>query len=225
MHIVQQFDLLAKLFAAFFEELQGAPNIVSRLEYRAIDETGHGSRAGARAIARHAGHAYLHAHIAEALVHEMASLVDGLLKFGSGSVGVAIGGLATLAPKELIDGHTRLAAFDIPQRLVHAADGIIQHGAVAPIGAVIAGLPDIVDAVGVFTDQKRAQIFFDRGVDQFGALRERSAAVAVQAVLIGSDFDHGEPQAGRRGGDDAYVLDDWRTQSASGLGGLRLGVL
>ena len=144
---------------------------------------------------------------------------------GAGGVRVAIDGLAALAAEQLIDRHAGLAALDVPQRLVDAADGVVQHRAVAPVGAVVAGLPDVVDAVGGLADQERLQILLDRGIDQVGALREGGAAVAVQAVLVGGDLDDGEPQAGGRGGDHADVLDDRRGEAASGLGGLRLGVL
>ena len=92
-----------------------------------------------------------------------------------------------------------LAALDVPQRLVDAADGVVQHRAVAPVGAVVHRLPDVVDAVGGLADQERLQILLDGRHDQVGALREGAAAVAVQAVLIGDDLDDDQPHARRAG--------------------------
>ena len=98
---------------------------------------------------------------------------------------VAVGGLAALAAQQLIDRHPGLAALDVPQRLIHAADGVVQHRAVPPVGAVVARLPGIVDPVGGLADQERLQILFDRRHHQVGALREGAAAIAVKSVLIG----------------------------------------
>ena len=36
--------------------------------------------------------------------------------------------LAAFSAQELVDGQSRLPSFDIPQRLVHAADGVIEEG-------------------------------------------------------------------------------------------------
>ena len=78
----------------------------------------------------------------------LRGLVDGLLDLGAGGVRVAIGGFAALAAQKLVDRHARLASFDIPERLIDAADGVVQHRAIAPVGAVVAGLPDVFDAIG-----------------------------------------------------------------------------
>ena len=122
-------------------------------------------------------------------------VVDDFCKFGAAGVGVGVGGFAALAAGELIDGHAGLAALDVPQRLVDAADGVVEHGAVLPVGAVVAGLPDVFDAVGGFAEQERLEVFLDRGLDQVGALREGGAAVAIEAVLVGGDLDDGEAHA------------------------------
>ena len=173
-------------------------------------------------VGGHAGHAHLHAHVAKALVDEAARLVDGLLNFGAGGMRVAGGGFAALAAQKLVNRHIRLAALDIPEGLVHAADGVVQHRTVAPVGAVVAGLPNVFDLVGALAGEEGAEILLDRRIHQFGALREGRAAVAVEAVLVGGDLDHGEAQAGGGGGDYGNIFDDGSRQaprSALGLVG------
>ena len=120
---------------------------------------------------------------------------------------VGVGRLAAFAADQLVDGHVGLPALDVPERLVDAADGVVQRRAVAPVGAVVARLPDVLDAVHRLADEERLEVALDRRVDQVGALREGAAAVAVEAVLVGHDFDDGEPQARGGGGDHLNVFD------------------
>src|SRR5262249_38123723 len=159
--------------------------------------------APARAVTGHAGNAYLDADVAEAGGHDLARAIDCLRIVFALRVRIAIGGFAALASQQLVDGETGLAAFDVPQRLVDTTDGVVQDRTVAPVGRVVAGLPGVVDAVRGFACQEGLQIFFDRGHHQVGALSEGGAAIAVEAGLIGGDFDHTETQARRRGGDYA----------------------
>ena len=161
--------------------------------------------------------------MAEALFHIAFRAVDDLLKLGTVSVSISVGGLAAFAAGELIDRHASLAAFDIPQRLIDPADGIVQHGAVLPIRAVVAGLPDVLDAIGSFIQQKGSQIFLDRRLHQIGALRKCGATVAVESVLVGGDLHHRQTHALGLAFDDADVLDARCGHSASGTGSLFLG--
>ena len=126
---------------------------------------------------------------------------------GAVRVRVAIRRLAALAAHKLVHRHAGLAALDVPQRLVHAADGVVQHRPVLPVGAVVAGLPDVLDAVRGLAEQQRLEVLLHGGTHQVGALREGGAAVAVEAVLVGRDLDHREPHAGGRALDHADVLD------------------
>src|SRR3954471_8779158 len=107
-----------------------------------------------RAVARHPGQAYLHAHMPPAQGHVFLSVLDDFCKFGAAGVRVGVGGFAALSAGKLIDGHSRLAALDVPQRLVDAADSVVEHRAVLPVGTVVAGLPDIFDAVGGFAEKE-----------------------------------------------------------------------
>ena len=81
---------------------------------------------------------------------------------GAAGMAVAVGRFANLAAEQLVDRHVRLPALDVPQRLVDAADRVVQHAAVAPVRAVVHRLPSIVDAIGRLADQERLQILVDR---------------------------------------------------------------
>jgi hypothetical protein len=141
-----------------------------------------------RAVAGHAGQAHLHAHIAKSLRHQLPCVVNNPFELRATGVRVGIGGFAALAAGQLVDGDAGLAALDVPQRLVDAADGIVQYRAVFPVRAVVAGLPDVFDAIGGFADEERLEISLHCGLHQVGALREGGTAVAVKAVLVGGDL-------------------------------------
>ena len=224
VHVVEQFHFLAQFAAAHFEQLECAPELRGGIEERLVVQgLGAAVFLVLRAIAGHTRQADLHADMTPALRHVFLRVVDDFFELGAAGVGVGVGGFPAFSSGELIDRHAGLAALDVPERLVDAADGVVENGAVFPVRAVVAGLPDVFDAVGGFPQQKGLEVFLDRGLDQVGALRERGAAVAVKAVLIGGDFDHGEAHALRFAFDDADVLDARRGQGAGSAGGLFLG--
>src|SRR5581483_28366 len=97
--------------------------------------------------------------------------------------------MPAFAAQKFIDGHTRLTALDIPQRLIDAADGVIQNWAVAPVRRVVHGLPQIFNRICGAANQKWFEVEIDSVDNQVSALRKCRAAVTVQAVLIGSDLD------------------------------------
>src|SRR5689334_2448992 len=164
----------------------------------------------------HTRHAHLHANMAEAAFHELARIVDNLGNLAAFGMRVAIDSLAALPAEHLVHRHAGLAALDIPERLVDAADGVIKHWPVAPVRAVVAGLPGVFDAVRRLADQKRLQILFNRRVHQLRPLCEGRTTIAIEAVLIGSDLDDGKTQAGGRGGDNGDVADLRRRHAARG---------
>ena len=108
-------QLVAELAPAGLEQLERAPEIGACVVERLVVQ-GFGPRGivVSRAIAGQPGQADLHADIAEALRHDLASILDGLLDLRAAGVGVRVDGLAAFAAGELIDGHPGLAAFDIP---------------------------------------------------------------------------------------------------------------
>jgi endonuclease/exonuclease/phosphatase (EEP) superfamily protein YafD len=135
---------------------------------------------------------------------------------------VRIDGLPAFTAGELIHRHTRLPALDVPQCLIHTAESIVQHRAVLPVRTVVARLPDILDPVCRLTHKKRLQILFHRRLDQVSALGERGATVAVKSILIGGDFNHREPRAGRLALDHANILDARCCHAPSGARNLLL---
>ena len=71
---------------------------------------------------------------------------------------------------------------------------VVQHRTIAPVGAVVHRLPEIVDAVGLLADQKRLQVLLHGRHNQIGALRESAAPISIEPVLIGDHLDHDQPQ-------------------------------
>src|SRR5579859_4726851 len=168
----------------------------------------------------HTRHAHLHANMAEAAFHELARIVDDLGNLAAFGMRVAIDSLAALPAEHLVHWHAGLATLDVPKRLVYAADGVIEYWPVAPVRAVVAGLPGVFDAVRRLADQKRLQILFNRRVHQLRPLCEGRTTVTIEAVLIGSDLDDGETQAGGCGGDDGDIADLRRRHTTHSAGGL-----
>src|SRR5260221_7747850 len=105
---------------------------------------------------------------------------------------VAVHRFPILSTSQLINRHASLASLDIPQRLIDTADGVIQYRTISPVGAVIHGLPKIVDPIGGLADEKGAQIFFNSDVYNFGALGERSTSLSIESVPGGDDFHNRE---------------------------------
>src|SRR5207249_1326224 len=114
MDVVKQLDFVAELFAALLEQLQDTANVIRRLEYRALMQRGYLRRSAPRSITRHAGHAYLHAHVTESGGHELAGAVDRPRDLIPLRMGIAVHSLAAFPAQQLIDRQSRLAAFDVP---------------------------------------------------------------------------------------------------------------
>ena len=223
VHVVEELDFVAQFFAGDFKHLEAAAHSVLAVEERAGIETLDGSLAGVlRAVAGQAGQAHLDADVAEALGHVFFGVFDDVGIVGSAGVAVGVGSFAALAAGELIDGHVGLAAFDVPEGLVDAGDGVVEDGAVAPIGAVVAGKPNVLNAVRGFAEKQGLEIAIDGGLDEIGALGKGGAAVAVEAVLIGGDFDHGKAHALGLALDNADVFDVGLGHTAGGVLGLFL---
>jgi hypothetical protein len=219
VHVVQQLDLLAEFAPANFEQLQRTPELGRRVKQRLVMQC---RRAPLllvlRTVARHAGQSHLHAHMAPALFHILLRVSDHLVKFGPAGVCIRVGSLAALAARKLIHGHAGLAALDVPQRLVDAADGVVQDRPVFPVRAVVARLPDVFDAVSGLAQQEGLEVLLDRGLYQVGPLGERRTAIPVEPVLVGRDLHDGQAHSLRFALDDVNILDARRRQGARGTG-------
>ncbi len=126
--------------------------------------------------------------------------------------------LATLAADQLIHGHSRLAALDIPESVADATDGAIQNRVVFVVRTHVADLPDLLDAIGRPAHHQWLQILLDRRAHKFVASARkcvRSAAIAVESRLIGCNFHDGRV-VGATAADlnHGYVFDAWSRHAA-----------
>ena len=226
VHVVHQLDFEAKILAAGGEDIEHAAQGGAAVEHRTfMQPPGGGCPSGpstARrfrrrsAAATAAASAGAHTNVFIAARHGLTHVFDHVFGLGASGIGEHLRGFAALAAPQIVDRHSSLPALDVPQRLIHAADGVVEHRAVAPVGAVVAHLPRVLDTVGRFADEQRLQVSFDRQVDEVSALRESGAAVAEQAVLIGHDFDDAQASPGRLRGNHAHVFDPGRGHAPYG---------
>ena len=148
--VVEQLDLVAAGAADVLEHLDGALDIRPDFHLRIA---GHPEAGGfeirllrqlRRAVA-----AALDADVPEALLHRPFDARLDLLEVVAAAMRVAGHREAALAPEQLVDRHVGPLALDVPQGLVQAAQGIVQHRAVAPVGAGVGVLPHVLDAIHV----------------------------------------------------------------------------
>ena len=124
--------------------------------------------------------AELAADVAEAALPQRLRLLQHLLRLVT--VGMHVDGraAAAAAAPELVAGHARRLALDIPQRHLQRADGVVQHRAVAPVAVVHGAVPEVGDGAGVAADGERLEVAFDGRLHGPEALGEGAAAPAVQ---------------------------------------------
>ena len=115
--------------------------------------------------------------------------------------------LTAFAAQELVDGHSRLPPFDVPQGLVDSANRVVEHRPVSPIGTVVHGLPQVLDPVRRPPDQKRTEVLLHGGHYQVRALCERGAAVAVEPILIGDNLHHDQSHVTGLDHNDLHIPD------------------
>jgi hypothetical protein len=107
-------------------------------------------------------HPDLRANVTHAFAHEApCDFGDGFRRLASR---VAINGHAgaTLPTEQLIERHPGAFALDVPERGIDSAEGVHEHGTVAPIRTLIHRLPEVLDVVRVFADEERSQVFVRR---------------------------------------------------------------
>jgi hypothetical protein len=61
------------------------------------------------------------------------------------------GRLTAFAAQKIVDRHIGDFTFDIPKRLIHSTDGVVQHRAVAPVGIDIHHVPQVFDVGRIAT--------------------------------------------------------------------------
>jgi hypothetical protein len=109
-------------------------------------------------------------------------------------VQVDVGRLAAFATHQLIDRHTGLATLDVPERIADATDSAVLDRVVLVIGAQVADLPDLLDAIGGAAHDQGLEVLLHGRCDQLRASARkcgRRAAIAVEPWLVGLDLHHG----------------------------------
>ena len=208
--VVEQLDLVAEVGAHALEQpgndaavRPGLPGRLIRPEMRGL--LGIASSVSGGSVSGVAGHVHLAPHVAVALVHEPPSRVLDLFEIAARSVRIQRRSLAALTTEQLIDGHARPLALDIPQRLVHAGERVVEHRPTAPVGADVGRLINVFDVVRIAPDQERLEILLDRRDHDQRALSEGRAAKAIQAGLARLDFHDDESDAIRRCADGFHA--------------------
>src|SRR5680860_1093321 len=103
---------------------------------------------------------------ADRLEAELLVLTDTVEQLGqrlAGRVPISHETVAARAAEQLVDGHARGLALDVPQRGVDSRDGRHRHRAPSPIRAPIEELPHVLDATGVLADQQRRHVLLEVG--------------------------------------------------------------
>ena len=207
MDVVEQFNLLAGGATHVLDHVKHVAGVGARVEVGTF-----GSAVGLDQPLRFAAvTAHLHPDVAVALSQEGLDLLDH--PFGGIAVGVDVdvGRLPALAPQQVEQGHSRHFALDVPQGLIHAGDGIVEHRTVAPIAVHHGHLPDLFDPRNLAPDEERFQMVLDGGGDGVMPLRKGGAPDPIQFGFRGKHFDDDQPGlTGGLGQDGSDVTNGYR---------------
>ena len=126
------------------------------------------------------------AAVAAALASEMAhadgavhvDVVTDLADVGPVHMTIHRYALAHLAAEKVINRHVCHFALDVPERHVHAGDGVVDDGAGAPVGVLVHELPELADAADIAPDQQRLEIGLDQVLHRKMAIGEGCTAQA-----------------------------------------------
>src|SRR5690606_31942564 len=165
---------------------------------------------GVRGEMRRAVTTELDSYMTEPLALELFHLLQHRFRRGSACVGVAVDSEPALSAQQLVDRYTQQLALDVPESLIQAAQCVVEHRAVSPVRTYISGLPDVFNVVDVFAAAEIVEILVHSRHDGVRTLAESGATQAVQAWLIGFDFDDNQFNSIRRGGDSRYFADFYR---------------
>ena len=149
----------------------------------------------ARSVGLEPGRGHLHPDVVVPGLGEGADAVLDLTALAAVGVDVDRCGVPRLPAPQVVHGHSGQLALDVPQRLVDAAERVVEDGAVAPVRRDVAGLPDVLDVAGVPTDHEGSEVVVDGGQHGCGALGEGRAAHAVQLRLGRLDLHDHQPYA------------------------------
>ena len=227
VHVVEQFDFFSERRAQVREELGHGAQVRSRLEEFSLRQVGLLRDAardlfgflprGGAVSSLQAGNGHLRAHALEAAFDGAARGVFDLGEIAAARVRVAERSHARAPAQQLINGHARALALDVPQRQVHPSQRRHLHRTAAPIGAAIEVLPGVFDGFGVAPDEQRRQVLFERRRHGQLAAVQCGVTHAVKPRLAREDF-HQDVIAVGTGDDDTHVGDLERRQVGRGCG-------
>ena len=214
--VVQQMDVPAQRVARLLEQLGHEAHVLRRAPLRFLGQRSLG-RLVIEALARHAigrrhaRHAGLEAHGAIALLQIFLRALDRLRDIATIGMAIDHASFAGGAAQQLVDGHARQLALDVPQGHVDRRDRGHRHRAAPPIGALVEILPDVFDAMGISADKARNHMVREVARHCQFAPVQRRIAKAVDA-LVGLDLQRDEVAAGARH-DDAGGSDTWQNET------------
>ncbi len=157
---------------------------------------------GGLAVGRAAVAAALAAQVGDAHLLEAQDVVADLLNVPAVHVAVHRDALPDLPAEELVEGHVGQLALDVPEGHVHAGDGVVFDGPVAPVGVLVHQLPKLLDVLRVPPHQERLQVLLHQMPDRQVAVGKGGAPQAIQPRLVGLDLDGHKVDPLRRSADD-----------------------
>ncbi len=160
------------------------------------------------AIGLEPGRGHLHPDVVVPVLCKGSDAVLNLPVLGAAGVDVDGRRVPRLPSPQVVYRHAGHLALDVPQRLVDAAQRVVQHGTVAPVRRHIAGLPDVLDVPGVLPDGERPQVVVHRRQHCSGTLGERCAAHPVKLRLRRLDLHDHQTYAVRLGQNHPHVPDE-----------------
>ena len=95
------------------------------------------------------------------------------------------------AAQEVVNGHARALAHDVPEGAIHAAKSVVPFDAAAEIRLQVGRLPDVFNLVHVAADHERLGVLLQKSCNRQRALPMGSASQSVEAGLTGHQlYDH-----------------------------------
>ncbi len=122
------------------------------------------------------------------------------------AVGVSVNhdAVATLAAQELVNGHAREFAFDVPQRHVNGSNRSHGHRSTTPVGTAVKVLPDVLNIARITTNEARKDVILQIRLDRQLTPVEGGITQPPNS-FVGDDPDR-DKVAPRTGDDGLYTL-------------------
>lgn len=206
MDVVDELHVVADPGSDLLKQLHRVPDILPCIQIHPVVSAG-GSGFRGLAVGRAAVAAALAAQVGDPHLLKAQDIVTDLLDIPAVHVPVDRDALPDLSAEELVEGHIRQLALDVPQRHVHAGNSVVFNGAVAPVGVLVHQLPQLLDVLRVPPHKKRLQVLLHQMPDRQVAVGKGGAPQAIQPRLVGLDLDGHKVDPLRRSADDFDACD------------------